>query len=294
MSIESRPLVIGLGEVLWDLLPSGAFLGGAPANFAFHANQLGANGLVVSAIGRDPCGQEIQSRFRELGLSTAGQRLVDRPTGTVTGDMQEGQPNYTIHTDVAWDEIPCDADLEAVARRAAAVCFGSLAQRSLISRDNIRKFLAATGKGCLKVCDINLRQHYYDVETLRTSLELCDVLKLNHEEFPILAKLLDLPESIESGLAETVSRFQLRLAVVTRGANGSSLIGPWRVSDHPGYPVSAIADTVGAGDAFTAAIVWGLLHEEDLDRLHARAARIASFVCTQSGATPQVPADVMR
>lgn len=284
-----RPLVIGLGEVLWDLLPTGKFLGGAPANFAFHANQLGAEGLVVSAIGRDDLGAEIQSRFRELELPTTGLRPVAAPTGTVTVAMQGGQPNYAIHTGVAWDEIPFDTDLKSLATRAAAVCFGSLAQRSETSRQHIQAFLATTRRDCLRICDINLRQQFFDADTILKSLRVCDVLKLNHEELPILAKLLEFSESVEAGVAELLSRFDLKLVVLTRGSAGSSLFGKWRTSHHPGYPVPQVADTVGAGDSFTAAIVMGLLRLEDLDRLHDRAARLASYVCTQHGATPRIP-----
>jgi len=288
----NRPLVVGLGEVLWDLLPAGKFLGGAPANFAFHSNQLGAQGLVVSAIGGDALGQEIQDRFRELGLSAEGLRIVDRPTGTVTVAMSNGQPDYTIHSQVAWDSIPFDDRLKSFAQQAAAVCFGSLAQRSEISRRNIQQFLRSTGKECLRVCDINFRQQFFDAQTINDSLQLCNVLKLNHEELPVLAELLNLPGAEEQALPELVRRFDLKLVVLTRGGHGSSLFGRWRTSHHPGHPVSQIADTIGAGDSFTAAIVRGLLQLQDLDQLHDRAARLASFVCTQRGATPQIPPEL--
>jgi fructokinase len=292
-SNSPRPLVIGIGEVLWDLLPTGRFLGGAPANFAFHANQLGAEGLVVSAIGRDELGSEIQSQFQELGIGAAGLRSVNAPTGTVTVEMHGGQPNYTIHTDVAWDQIPFDADLERVAHNAAAVCFGSLAQRSKESRDNIHAFLAATGKACLRVCDINLRQHYFDAATIEASLKLCTVLKLNHEELPVIAKLLQLTGSTEEAIPQLIARFDLQLLVLTRGAAGSSLYGKWRTSHHAGEQITQVVDTVGAGDSFTAAIVMGLLRWEDLDQIHARAARLAAYVCTQHGATPALPAGLL-
>ncbi|MDB5387927.1 MAG: iolC [Planctomycetaceae bacterium] len=288
-SSASRPLVIGLGEVLWDLLPTGKCLGGAPANFAFHANQLGAEGLVVSAVGRDDLGVEIQERFRQLGLSAAGLRTIDCPTGTVTVEIQQSQPNYTIHTGVAWDQIPYDTHLESVAGQAAAVCFGSLGQRSEVSRKSIHAFLAATGKACLRVCDINLRQQFFDAATVEASLKACDVLKLNHEELPVIAQLLQFPRQVETCIEQILFQFDLKLVVLTRGAQGSSLYGKWRTSHHAGDKVPRVADTVGAGDSFTAAIVMGLLRLEDLDRLHARAVRLASFVCTQHGATPQIP-----
>jgi fructokinase len=293
-STVSRPIVIGLGEILWDLLPTGKFLGGAPANFAFHANQLGAEGLVVSAIGRDDLGTQIQQQFVELGLSPAGLRIVEqRPTGTVTVDMRDGQPNYVIHTNVAWDELPFDAGLENLAQNAAAVCFGSLGQRSTTARESIHAFLAATNKACLRICDINLRQQFFNAEMIETSLKACDVLKLNHEELPVVAKALNLQDSSEPGIQELIRTFGLKLVVLTRGGQGSSLYGRWRTSHHPVEPVAKIIDTVGAGDSFTAAIVMGLLRLEDLDRLHARAARLASFVCTQYGATPRIPSGLL-
>lgn len=288
------PCVVGLGEILWDMLPSGTFLGGAPANFAFHANQLGAEGVVVSALGADDLGQGILNELQQLGLTTDGLRQVAAPTGTVTVATVDGQPSYTIHTGVAWDQIPFDDGLRQLAGRADAVCFGSLAQRSPISRQTLQAFLRGTRQDCCRVFDINLRQHYYDAATIEASLGLSIVLKLNHEELPIVAELLGLPTNEVETVRALLERFGLRLIALTRGAGGSSLYTKWRTSHHPGHPVEQVADTVGAGDSFTAALVIGLLHQDDLDEMHDRAARLASYVCSQRGATPRIPDDLRR
>ncbi|MDB5338009.1 MAG: sugar kinase, ribokinase [Planctomycetaceae bacterium] len=285
----NTPCIIGLGEILWDMLPSGTFLGGAPANFAFHANQLGARGHVVSAVGNDDRGQGIVDALGQLGLTTVGLRRVPHPTSTVTVTTVDGQPSYTIHTDVAWDFLPFDDELKKLAQQADAVCFGSLAQRSPGSRHSLQSFLRATRQDCCRVFDINLRQHYYDTATIQESLALSHVLKLNHEELPIVADLLKLPSDPDSTIRELLQRYGLRLVALTRGGDGSSLCNKWRVSHHPGHRVEQVADTVGAGDSFTAALVMGLLHQDDLDVIHDRAARLASFVCTQRGATPRIP-----
>ena len=287
-----QPCIVGLGEILWDIMPSGTFLGGAPANFAFHANQLGARGLVVSALGNDDLGQRIVDELDQLGLTTVGLRRVPHPTGTVTVTTIDGQPSYTIHTGVAWDFLPFDDRLRDLAGQADAVCFGSLAQRSPVSCSSLQTFLRATRQDCCRIFDINLRQNYYDRSTIEASLELSQVLKLNHEELPVVAKLLQLPCDPEATIRELLRRYQLRLVALTRGGEGSSLYTKWRTAHHPGQRVAQIADTVGAGDAFTAALVMGLLHQDDLDVIHDRAARLASFVCSQRGATPQIPEDL--
>ncbi len=286
---SDQPCVVGLGEILWDIMPTGTFLGGAPANFAFHANQLGARGLVVSAVGNDELGEQIFAELHQLGLATDGLRRAAQPTGTVTVTTVAGQPSYTIHTDVAWDFIPFDTELRDMAGRADAVCFGSLAQRCPVSRQSILDFLQATGKGCWRIFDINLRQHFYESGTIRSALELAHVLKLNHEELPVVAQLLELPASPDEAIRALLQNYGLRLIALTRGGEGSSLYSKWRTSHHPGYPVAHIADTVGAGDSFTAALVMGLLHSDELDAIHDRAARLASYVCTQRGATPRLP-----
>jgi fructokinase len=290
--MTAQPCVVGLGEILWDMLPTGTFLGGAPANFAFHANQLGARGLVISAVGNDALGEQIFAELHQLNVASDGLRQTTQPTGTVTVTTVAGQPTYTIHTDVAWDFIPFDAELRDIAEHADAVCFGSLAQRCPVSRQSIQAVLQATGKDCWRVFDINLRQHFYEMATIQSALELSHVLKLNHEELPIVAQLLGLPTNPDEAIRGLLRGYGLRLVALTRGGEGSSLYSKWRTSHHPGYPVTHIADTVGAGDSFTAALVMGLLHSDDLDAIHDRAARLASFVCTQRGATPQLPVEL--
>ena len=286
----NQPVIVGLGEVLWDLLPHGKFLGGAPANFAFHASQLGAEGIVASAVGRDVLGDEIVARLESLGLSTDYLQRNDSPTGTVTATLDtEGKASYTIHEDTAWDQFKISFEWDALSKRADAICFGSLAQRTPGSRGILRRFVQLTPPHCLRLFDINLRQHYFGHATVHFSLQLAHVFKLNDEELPVVAELLELSGSEESLIAAFWERYpSLRVVALTRGANGSTLFTRFRRSDHPGYPLAAgvVPDTVGAGDAFTAALAVGLLRFEDLDTIHARASRIASFVCSQPGATP--------
>ncbi len=290
----NKPVIVGLGEVLWDLLPHGKFLGGAPANFAFHASQLGAEGIVASAVGRDVLGDEIVARLESLGLSTDYLQRNDSPTGTVTATLDtEGKASYTIHEDTAWDQFKISFEWDALAKRADAICFGSLAQRTYESRWIIMRFQGLPKWRCLRIFDINLRQHYYSVDIIQFALSFANVFKLNDEELPVVAELLDIP-SEEMGFVTALWERCPTLIVValTRGARGSTLFTRFRRSDHPGYPLAAgvVPDTVGAGDAFTAALTVGLLRFEDLDTIHEKASRIASFVCSQPGATPPHPA----
>lgn len=288
-----RPVVVGLGEILWDMLPTGTFLGGAPANFAFHANQLGAQGLVVSAVGQDELGDRVFTELQSLKLGTEGINKNSQPTSTVTVTTIGGQPTYIIHENIAWDDLSLET-LSDFAPTADAVCFGSLAQRNSRSRLAIQDFVQNTGKHCLRVFDVNLRQNFYSHDVIRESLLLSNVLKLNHEELPVLAQLLVLPPEPDATIRALLHQFGLRMIALTRGGNGSSLYTKWRTSHHPGYPVEHLVDTVGAGDSFTAALVMGFLRQDDLDVLHDRAARLANFVCTQRGATPALPAELRQ
>jgi fructokinase len=292
---ENRFCLVGLGEVLWDLLPAGPQLGGAPANFAYHAAALGGEGAVASCVGTDERGREILQRLDALGLDRTAVALdAEHPTGTVTVELDgDGRPQYTIHENVAWDFIPQSEALWHLSVRADAVCFGTLAQRGPTSRQTIGHFLEQTLAGCLRIFDINLRQSYYGREILESSLKHADVVKLNDEELPVVAGLLNLPGKDEQTLAELLIRYPLRLAVLTRGASGSVLMSPRQTSRLAGERLKVV-DTVGAGDAFTAAVAMGLLEGADLDALHRRAARLAAYVCTQNGATPQVPGELRR
>ena len=287
----TAPIVVGIGEILWDVIgPGEKYMGGAPANFAYHSRQLGARGVVAACIGKDADGREIEMQLSHKHLETEFLRHdLRHTTGTVTVRKDDtGQPDYTIHTNVAWDYLPFDARLRELAGQADAVCFGTLAQRAPTTRASIHAFLKATRRDCLRVFDINLRQSFYDRATIEASLNLCDILKLNHEELPIVAELLPRTEKEYDVLAALIARFNLRLVALTQGEGGSMLATKFRRSSHSGYSTTVV-DTVGAGDAFTAALVWGLLHNTELDALHDRASRLASFVCSQPGGTPFLP-----
>lgn len=287
------PLILGIGELLWDLLPTGRQFGGAPANFAYHAAALGGDARVVSAVGDDLLGRELLDRLDALSISRQ-HVAVDRlhPTGTVSVELDEhGKPSYTIHEGVAWDFIPATPALLDLARLADAVCFGSLAQRSEASRATLWKTISATPRHCLKVFDINLRQHYYGLEIIEAGLAACDVLKLNDEELPVVAGLFSLQGDEDSLLRLLLERFSLRLIALTKGSRGSVLASHSGRSVHPGVPTTVV-DTVGAGDAFTAAVVMGLLDGRDLDSINQRANLLASRVCGEAGATPRLADDV--
>jgi fructokinase len=290
-----RPVVVGLGEILWDLLPGGKQLGGAPANFVYHANVLGAAGSVASCVGADPLGREIMQWLDDMRLDR--QHLaVDaaHPTGTVDVRLEaDGKPRYIIHEQVAWDYIPWSAALRDLAAKTQAVCFGSLAQRSKVSRNTIRAFLAATPPACRRVFDVNLRQAFFSREIIAETLALSNVVKLSDEELPVVARLLDIGGTEDEITRALLSRHNLKLLALTRGGRGSRLVFPGGMVDHPGVAVT-VADTVGAGDAFTAALVMGLLRGLDYDRIQDAANRLAAYVCSQPGATPPVPEALVR
>jgi fructokinase len=283
--------VVGIGEVLWDLLPVGRQLGGAPANFAYHAQALGARASVVTRVGRDALGEEIVTRLRELGLAD---ELVQRdaafPTGCVSVTLNgDGIPHYEIHKNAAWDHIEVLPAAVAAIREADAVCFGTLAQRGEIARRTIRQLLAATAEHCWRVFDINLRQDFYSLELIEESLRRANVLKLNDGELPQLAKFFNLGNSPREQIEEIAEAFDLRLVALTCGSRGSLLFQAGEWSEQPPQPVQVV-DTIGAGDAFTAALVVGLLAKRPLDEIHAAAAEVARHVCTRVGATPLLPA----
>lgn len=292
---ERKFILVGLGEILWDVLPDGKQLGGAPANFAYHAQAIGGQGVVVSCVGDDELGKEILSSLDELQLQRQYVSVDNsHPTGTVTVKLDEdGKPDYIIHENVAWDFIPFNSSLSVLAAQTAAVCFGSLCQRSPVSRKTIRSFLAATGADCIRVLDINLRQSYFNREIINTMLELSNVLKLNDEELAVVANLLGITGSETDILSQLAERYALRLIALTRGASGSRLYAQGEDSNHQGFPAQ-IADTVGAGDSFTAAMTLELLNGKNLDTINKYANRVASFVCSQSGATPKLPDSLIR
>jgi fructokinase len=282
--------VAGIGELLWDLLPEGKQLGGAPCNFAYHAFQAGCQPFVISALGTDDSGDEIFARFDELGLDKSYvQQMHDYPTGTVTVSLDNnGIPSYIIHENVAWDNIGWNSSLESLAKSVDAVCFGSLAQRNSVSQQTILKFLEATQPDCLRVFDINLRQAFYTADIIIRSLELANILKLNEDELPVVAELLGLHGNDDELLAQLMKHFSLILIALTKGEKGSFLLTE-KEQSYMEVPKVKIADTIGAGDSFTAILVSGLLNKKELKRIHDAATQVAAFVCTQNGATPKLP-----
>lgn len=273
------PRVVALGEVLWDLLPSGPVLGGAPANFSCHARALGAETTLVSRVGADARGREILARLPGDAIQVDSQR----PTGTVSVALEAGQPHYTIHENVAWDAIEPDERV----RTADAVCFGSLAQRAAKSRESIRQMVAATRADAWRVFDVNLRQSFYSGEVIEQSLAFANVLKLNDAELPVLEQMFAL-----RGIEAIATRFDLRAVALTRGGEGSVLWADGARVEHPGVPTT-VRDTIGAGDSFTAALTLGLLAGRPLDRILDHASRVAAYVCSQSGATPPLPPEII-
>lgn len=276
--------VVALGEVLWDLLPTGVVLGGAPANFACHARALGAETTLISRVGNDELGHEVLRQLAAKGLPTAAVQIDPRrPTGTVSVELEGGQPLYTIHENVAWDAIEPDER----AWEADAVCFGTLAQRSPISHASIQRMVKGTRSDALRVFDINLRQSFFSLEVIASSLALANVLKLNDAELPVLEQMFSV-----RGIEALGARFELRAVALTRGAEGSVLWADGARVEHAGVPTT-VRDTIGAGDSFTAALTLGLLANRPLDRIIDHGSRVAAYVCSQAGATPPLPSAVL-
>ena len=288
-----KQTLIGLGEILWDLLPAGKQIGGAPTNFAYHAHALGAEGLVVSRVGADDLGDEILETLIRLGLDCGGVgRDEEHPTGTVSVELDaDGKPTYIIHEDVAWDFVALTDEVRERAAAAAGVCFGSLGQRNPVSRAAIREIVQAVPAHGLCIFDINLRQDFYSKEIVADSLELANVLKINDEELPIVSAMFGIAGDEHAQIADLAGRFGLTAVALTRGDKGSLLWHADTWSEHSGYPAD-IKDTVGAGDAFGAALAMGLLAGHDLDRINDEANRLAAHVCSQHGATPPIPEDI--
>ena len=282
-----KPLVLGVGELLWDLLPSGKQPGGAPANFAYHARELGADALVISRVGNDPLGREILDHLAGLGLRTDGISTDPViPTGAVVVSLdQQDKPAYTIQEPSAWDFIEARQDILRQAAQAEAVCFGSLAQRHPDACAAITAVITATPSSALRIFDVNLRQNYWSPELIRRSLKLANVLKLNDEELPLVAGALGVTGDESSALRQIADRFQLRAVALTKGAKGSVLLaGDTMVSR--GVSRQTVVDTVGAGDAFTAALAVGLLRGCSLAEIQKVATEVAGYVCSFPGATP--------
>lgn len=288
MSEQDQPVVVGLGELLWDIFPDLKRPGGAPANVAFQAEQLGCRGVVCSRVGRDRLGDELLRFLAEQGLSTASiQRDSLHPTGTVTVDARRADhPDYVIHENVAWDHIALDEDLKRLAGRAAAICFGTLAQRLPTSRATIQQALAEVSPRCLIVYDVNLRQHWYDRTRIEASLAKAHCVKLNSDEVLVLAELLQIGTPDHVSLAKAIrQRFDVDVVCITRGAEGCLMVGPDAVVDRPGVAVE-VADAVGAGDAFTAAWIHARLLAWPLEAQAAFANEVGALVASRPGAMP--------
>lgn len=287
-------IVVGMGKALWDVLPEGKKIGGAPANFAYHVSQFGLPSRVVSAVGNDPLGREIVENFTSKGLNHLIEE-VPYPTGTVQVEIDPaGVPQYDIKENVAWDNIPYTARLEALAGQTRAVCFGSLAQRNVVSRDTINRFLDAMPQTAdsLVVFDVNLRQGFYTKEILCNSMKRCNILKINDEELVTVSRMFGYPGiDLQDKCWILLGKYNLRMLILTCGINGSYVFTPGNVSFQP-TPKVEVADTVGAGDSFTAAFIASLLKGKSVTEAHALAVRTSAFVCTRKGAMPELPPDL--
>lgn len=283
--------IVGIGEALWDCLPEGRKIGGAPANFAFHAGQFGFQSLAVSAIGNDELGDEILEELNQRNLCNLLER-VDFPTGTVQVALDEkGIPCYEILEGVAWDNIPYSEKLDEIARNCQVVCFGSLAQRNEVSRETINRFIDAMpeSEDSLKVFDINLRQNFYDEEIITSSLKKCNVLKLNDEELVIVGRMFGYPELSQSEACRRIlDAYGLKMLILTCGTDGSYVFTAGETSFHP-TPKVEVADTVGAGDSFTVSFIASILKGKSILEAHRCAVEVSAYVCTQNGAMPILP-----
>lgn len=285
----SKYTVIGMGEVLWDMLPTGKVLGGAPVNFAYHAAQLGASGVAISAVGNDELGSEIMEMVNENGIRNCI-GINKYPTSTVGVTLKDGKPEYTIYENVAWDFLGLLPEAIESLKEADAVCFGTLAQRSSVSHETILQAIKLVPDQCLKVYDINLRQRYYSKALIHESLTLANIFKINDDEVVIFKDLFGL-EGTEIQICEKIKEtYSLDYLALTKGETGSYLFGKNEVSFEP-TPRVKVEDTVGAGDSFTSAMVMGILNQKPLKEIHQRAVELSAFVCTQKGATPLLPAE---
>ena len=287
-----KDYVVGMGEALWDVLPEGKKIGGAPANFAYHVSQFGLPSCVVSAVGDDALGKEILENFTSKGLNQLIE-TVPYPTGTVQVEIdQAGIPQYEIKENVAWDNIPYTNRLEELAKKTKAVCFGSLAQRNVVSRNTINRFLDVMPKtdDSLVVFDVNLRQGFYNKEILCSSMERCNILKINDEELVTVSRMFGYPGiDLQDKCWILLAKYNLKMLILTCGVNGSYVFTPGEIS-FVETPKVEVADTVGAGDSFTATFVAAILKGKPVAEAHKLAVEVSAYVCTQNGAMPELPA----
>lgn len=289
-----KDIVVGMGEALWDVLPEGKKIGGAPANFAYHVSQFGLPSCVVSAVGDDALGKEIVENFTSKGLNQLIAE-VPYPTGTVQVEIDPaGVPQYEIKENVAWDNIPYTAHLEQLAEKTKAVCFGSLAQRNVVSRNTINRFLDAMPQtdDALVIFDVNLRQGFYNKEILCNSMKRCNILKINDEELVTVSRMFGYPGiDLQDKCWILLGKYNLKMLILTCGINGSYVFTPGNVSFQP-TPKVEVADTVGAGDSFTAAFVASILKGKSVQEAHSLAVQTSAYVCTKKGAMPILPPEL--
>lgn len=294
--MNNHPIVVGMGEALWDVLPEGKKLGGAPANFAYHVSQFGLESRIVSAVGQDKLGTEILDNFRQKQLFGLVE-TVPYPTGTVQVELDaEGVPCYDIKEGVAWDNIPYTQALEGLAQQTQALCFGSLAQRSIVSRQTIQRFLDAmpNDNDTLRIFDINLRQSFYTKEILCDSFKRCNVLKINDEELVTVSRMFGYPGiDLQDKCWILLAKYNLKMLILTCGVNGSYVFTPGHISFIE-TPKVQVADTVGAGDSFTAAFTSAILKGHSVAEAHQLAVETSAYVCTQQGAMPKLPETIIK
>ena len=289
-----KNIVVGMGEALWDILPEGKKIGGAPANFAYHVSQFGLDSCVVSAVGNDALGKEIIDNLTSKGVNHHINE-VPYPTGTVQVEIdQAGIPQYDIKENVAWDNIPYTASIKELAENTRAFCFGSLAQRNVVSRETIYSYLDAMPQTdeTLVVFDVNLRQGFYSKEILCSSMQRCNILKINDEELVTVSRMFGYPGiDLQDKCWILLGKYNLKMLILTCGINGSYVFTPGRVSYQP-TPTVEVADTVGAGDSFTAAFIASILRGKSVAEAHQVAVATSAFVCTKNGAMPILPAEI--
>lgn len=279
-----RPIVVGIGELLWDMLPTGKKAGGAPINFVYHASRLGAEGYAISAVGDDELGDEILQELDRNEIRYLVEK-VPYPTGTVQVELKDGNPTYTINERVAWDHLSPTSCAIDLAERADAICFGTLGQRSAQSRETIQSILSFASEEAYRCFDINLRQHYYTKELIEESLYLANVLKINDKELLMIRDEFHLKGTDKEIADWFIEHYSLRMVVLTAGDSYSTIYTAAEISTLP-TPVVDVVDTVGAGDAFTGALITSLLKGASLKEAHGFAVKTAAYVCSQEGAWP--------
>ena len=285
--------VIGIGEIVWDTFPDGAVLGGAPLNFAFVAGELGCEPVIISAVGRDTLAEDTLKRVPDIGLDISTIQRNDLPTGRVLIELDnQGIPRYEIVENVSWDAIECTEREMAIVADADALCWGSLAQRTPGSEKAVVRLLDAAKPGCLKIFDINIRQHYYSREVLANSLKRADILKLNDDELPLVAEIFSLSGDAGAMISGLIGMFDLSMVIYTAGASFSEIYDKMGCISHIDTPKVDVIDTVGAGDSFTAGFIASRLNGASVREAHERAVRVSAYMCTQKGAINTISKDI--